>query len=230
MKRCPTLASIVLLLVLSLGCSPFHSEERAAIEHLESLGAAVVLTPEGKAREVVLESRPVVDDDMVHLAQLSELEELDLGGTDITDAGLVHLAGLTNLKKLDIGGGYMKPSKVSDAGLVHLQNLHNLEQLVLSDAQITDAGLVHLKDLKNLRSLYLFQTQVSDAGLTHLEGLTELQTLRAGRTRITPEGAQAFQAKMPNLTKFMEAEPEAAGVPAEPMEGEADSEGEPQSD
>lgn len=213
LKPRASLMPIVLVIVLVTGCSNIHPDERVAVGELEALGADIELTQEGRAREINLSMRPLADEDLAHMENLVALESLDLSGTDITDAGLVHLAGLTNLKKLNVGGGYMKPSRITDAGLVHLAGLHDLEQLVLSDSKITDAGLVHLKDLENLRSLYLFQTGITDEGLAHLEGLQSLEVLRVGRTGVTPEGAQEFQAKMPNLRKFVEPAPESSGDP-----------------
>ncbi len=207
---------VVTLFALSiLGCSNLDSGQRAALQALEALGAKVVLNAEGKAQEINLEAAPVGDDDLVHLSGLDSLESLNLSGTDITGAGLVHLANLTNLKKLSLGGGYQKQSKVDDEGLSHLTNLTKLEQLVLSDSRITDEGLAYLSGLTNLKSLYLFQTRITDEGLKHLEGLQALEILRAGRTGITEEGGAAFQAKMPNLTKFMDPP---APAPAEQAE------------
>ncbi len=216
-QRFTVKASAILVIALfaatASGCSNFHHSQRAALEELEALGAKIVLNSERKAQEIILEAQPIVDDDLVHLRGLDTLESLNLSGTDITGAGLVHLADLTNLKKLSIGGGYQKPSKVGDDGLAHLSNLSQLEQLVLSDTQITDEGLAHLSGLTNLKSLYLFQTRITDAGLAHLEGLQSLEILRAARTGITEEGAAAFQAKMPNLTKFMDPPAPESGEP-----------------
>ncbi len=195
---------IALSLAMASGCSEFHPSQREALEKLKAMGAKITLTPEKKAKEVILKSLPVVDDDLVLLSGLDSLESLSLTGTDITGAGLVHIANLTNLKKLSLNGGYQKPSKVDDEGLSHLSNLSQLEELVLSDSRVTDEGLAHLSGLTNLKSIYLFQTNISDAGLAHLEGLRELEILRVGRTGVTDEGGAAFQAKMPKLTKFIE--------------------------
>lgn len=216
------LASLALLCcALATGCSKIHPEERAALQELESVGADIELTEQGRAKEINLEMRSVTDEDLVHLEDLVALESLDLSGTDITDAGLVHVSVLTNLTDLNIGGGYQKPSNITDAGLVHLEELQKLEQLVLSDSKVTDAGLTHLRGLENLESLYLFQTNVTDAGLAHLEGLQSLEVLRVGRTGVTLEGAKTFQAKMPNLKKFVEAGEASQDAP-DRQAGEAD--------
>ena len=43
----------------------------------------------------------VTDAGLVHLKALTDLLQLNLGGTQLTDAGLAHLSGLTNLQYLD---------------------------------------------------------------------------------------------------------------------------------
>ena len=48
----------------------------------------------------------VFDDDGVkHLLQLTTLEELSLQSSKLTDASIDHLARLTSLRKLHVGGG-----------------------------------------------------------------------------------------------------------------------------
>ena len=52
----------------------------------------------------------------MHLAGLTNLEELGLFDTQITDAGVEHLAGLTNLTSLNL-----RQTKITDAGFAELQ-------------------------------------------------------------------------------------------------------------
>ena len=76
---------------------------------------------------------------MRHLAQATELRQLDLDGNGITDAGLEHLKGLTRLEVLSV-----------------------------NDTKVTDAGLEHVKDLTKLDSLYVGHTRVTEEGRTRL--------------------------------------------------------------
>jgi hypothetical protein len=207
-KSCRRLPVAALMMLCAVGCGKGSFSERKALRSLEQLGAQVTLNSEGRAKVVDLSSKPVGDSDLVLLEGLEALEDLDLSGTDVTDAGLVHISDLTSLRKLNVGAGLMKPSNLTDAGLEQLKNLHQLEQLVLSGAKITDDGLAQLAPLKNLQRLYLFQTRITDAGLEHLEGLQNLEILRVGRTAVTQEAAEEFQAKMPKLTRLIEAPPE----------------------
>lgn len=208
MKSFRRLSLATLVMMCSAGCGRENPGEREALLQLAQLGAQITLNSERSASEVSLASKPVGDAELELLEGLTALEDLDLSGTDVTDAGLVHLSDLENLRSLNLADGLMKPSNLTDEGLQHFKNLRQLEELVLSGAKITDAGLEQLAPLKNLKRLYLFDTRITDAGLEHLEGLRELEILRVGRTAVTPEAAEQFQAKMPKLTRLIEAPPE----------------------
>lgn len=127
--------------------------------------------------------RQVADACLVHLAELTTLEWLELYKTQLTDAGMVHLAGLRRLRFLDLSHN----RAVTDAGLVHLAGLTGLEELVLKATHITDIGLAHLRGLTALRKLQLAFTEVSDAGLVHLAGLTHLRELGLACHRVTDD-------------------------------------------
>ena len=81
----------------------------------------------------------------------------------VSDAGLEHLAGMTDLKVLGLGG-----TKITDAGLVHLAVLTNLQYLKLHGTRVTADGLVHLRSMTKLQWLSLGGNQISDAGLAGL--------------------------------------------------------------
>ena len=104
------------------------------------------------------------DTEVAQLAGLTELEGLDLLGTQVTDDGLVHLAGLTKLVGL-----YLNGTQITDAGLVHLTGLAEIQRLILDNTQVTDSGLVHLAGLTKLGWLGLYNTQVTDAGVAELK-------------------------------------------------------------
>jgi len=91
------------------------------------------------------------DGDLACLCGLTGLEELDLGGSGIGDEGLAHLACLTKLKRLHVGGG----NALTDAGLDHLAGLHRLEHLDIGVSRITTEGLECLYPLKTLQILHI---------------------------------------------------------------------------
>lgn len=109
---------------------------------------------------------PVTGD---HLALLSGLAEqvvrLSLAGTEVTDDDLAHLASLTNLVRLDLSN-----TAITDAGLAHLRDLPRLEYLNLYGTGVTDAGLAHLANIATLRDLYLWQTETTAAAVEQLKG------------------------------------------------------------
>jgi hypothetical protein len=137
---------------------------------------------------------------MVHLQELSQLQELHLDHTGVTDAGLVHLRGLSRLQEL-----WLQNTRVTDAGLVQLRGLKQLQFLDLSGVKVTDAGLVHLRGLSQLEVLWLIETEVTDAGLIHLEGLKQLRllglainnTLMSTSTKVTDQGVKKLQQALP---------------------------------
>ena len=85
------------------------------------------------------------DEDLACLAKLKNLKWVQIGFTKhsmITDAGMAHLAGLTALERLSVGG-----PELTDHGLSNLVNMKRLTQLYLT-GNFTDKGLRHLEGLK----------------------------------------------------------------------------------
>lgn len=76
---------------------------------------------------------------------------------------LRHIACLTSLKRLFLGG-----SSITAAQLAGLKELYHLRVLDLSKTQVTDDGLAHLKGLTKLRDLDVTDTKVSVIGLKQL--------------------------------------------------------------
>lgn len=128
--------------------------------------------------------------ELVALDGLSELEVLNLAGSDITDVGLRSLEGLANVSRLDVSR-----VAVSDAGLIHLKALTGLRWLNLNGPNgITDEGLQHLGELEELEELYLGSTNLTDTGLEHLQGLTKLRKLYLSGTKVTGAGVARLKA------------------------------------
>ena len=127
----------------------------------------------------------VTDAHLEPLETLTQLQILEISGTQVTDIGLTHLKGLTKLQELSLDG-----TKVTDAGLAHLKGLTQLQRLYLRNTQVTDSGLAHLKGLTQLQRLYVCNTQVTDSGMEHLKGLSQLQALWLGGTKVTDAGLE----------------------------------------
>ena len=166
-----------------------------------------------------------IDKHLVHIAELTTIEELNLGDTLVGDAGLEHLKGMIKLKKLDLGNRYYPVSgKITDAGMVHLNSLKSLEELKLPSAGITDIGLAQLAGLnalkklnvgrgvtdegmaalatmKSLEDLDISSRHVTDAGMEKLARCPHLKILNLGRCPVTDRGLTHL-AKLKTLTKL----------------------------
>lgn len=127
------------------------------------------------------------------LAQLPDLQILDLSGTAITD--LSPLRNLTGLVDLNISGTHVEdltPLKYSDklrkfnihntavSDITVLEKMSMMESIDLSNTEVTD--LTPLSNLSEIRYLNLKSTKV--LSLAPLEGLKNLAELNAAQTTI----------------------------------------------
>ena len=120
-----------------------------------------------------------------HLADLKNLQELNLFESRIDDDGLKHLRGLKFLRRIPMGH-----SLVTDEGLKTIGTMTQLEYVGVRGNKVTDAGLVHLKDLTNLTGLYLGETAVTDDGLKLLAAFPKLEDLYLHTTGISDAGLE----------------------------------------
>jgi hypothetical protein len=83
----------------------------------------------------------------------------------ITDEGLKHLAGLTSMENLTIGG-----PKLTDDGLKYLSGMKKLWSLGLFAGSLTDEGLRHLEGFRSLQMLRIYrENDITDEALGRLE-------------------------------------------------------------
>jgi Leucine rich repeat len=115
------------------------------------------------------------------------------------DKELSQIAGLSQVEYLDLAG-----SQVTDDGLAHLRGYKRLKYLYLSNTNITDAGLAHLAGLSELRNLLIDGTHVSDAGLAHLKSLHKLNALGLQGTRMTNSGVNDIKRSNSLLKKYFD--------------------------
>ncbi|MHC4204435.1 MAG: hypothetical protein ACYSTT_07265 [Planctomycetota bacterium] len=128
-----------------------------------------------------------IDDNLVHLVELTELEELDLQNTLVGDAGLARLAGMKKLRKLNLRSNPAS-NKITDAGPAHLKELKSLEELVLPFTGITDVGLAQLVGLDSLKKLEAFGDGITNKGLAELTRMKSLEDLGIRSDNITDAG------------------------------------------
>jgi hypothetical protein len=99
------------------------------------------------------------------LRGLTRLQYLGLCDSDeITDAGLAHVAALSELKQLNLGGKLL-----TDQGISQLAALTKLEYLVVHGPQLTDDCLPTVKTLTRLKAFVVFNTQLTKAGVDQLK-------------------------------------------------------------
>ena len=150
-----------------------------------------------KYLNLAMNRNPQIGAHLANIADLTELEELYLGGQTTTDQALRHLTKMTKLKRLNLSF-----CNITGAGLMHLKDLTQLQNLELENTQIGDSALVHVGRFSNLQNLSLVFNpvtyKISDAGLVHLAGLGSLRKLNFEGIDVTDQST-AFLANMPHL-------------------------------
>src|SRR5215218_6523294 len=121
---------------------------------------------------------PIGDDALKHLAKLTRLRTLNLGGTPFTDVGTALLAGLTNLTEFSANS-----NKLGDGTPAALAGNKQLRVLHLYRVPITDAGLARIVGLTALEDLQLGHARITDEGLKTIANFTKLKTLDLQHTR-----------------------------------------------
>jgi len=112
---------------------------------LQQLEKIIVTINDGPGRDAEMAGR---DADLAWVAQVSGLRWIQgIYGPEFSDAGMAHLAGLTRLERLSLGGG-----NVTDAGLAYLADKTELSSVTL-EGDITDAGLRYFEGLPRLSLL-----------------------------------------------------------------------------
>jgi Leucine-rich repeat (LRR) protein len=110
---------------------------------------------------------------LITLKNYPQLTRLKLNWTNLNDQGLAVVAQLSQLEELQIAG-----NKITHVGLAHLTHLTQLHLLILKEnPAIDNAGLQHLAALPHLQTLHLGGTSVTVEGLESLQTLPQLEAL-----------------------------------------------------
>jgi len=127
------------------------------------------------------------------IAQLTQLESLDIGGSKVTDRGVVDLAGLTNLHTLGLS-----ETTVSARGVATLAKLPHLARLNLWKAEkIDDKAAPQFAAMPAIETLELTETGITDETLDTLEQIKTLKDIYVGGTAVTEARVEAFRAARP---------------------------------
>ena len=122
-----------------------QQDERRRTTSSEILARARELSVSGQQRtDSGLWSVSVTDFNVSHIAQLDQLEVLDLGETNVSDRGIAELAHLKNLQTLDL-----RATRVTSKGIAALSGLPKLRHLKLWKARgIDDAAVPTLLQME----------------------------------------------------------------------------------
>lgn len=139
---------------------------------VRSLEAIRHLPPEA----AVLKGDGVGDPEVIAIASLRSLRELDLSGCEeVTDSSVSELRRVSALEKLDLSFC----NQIMDSSLMALAGLPALRFLNLNWCYgVTDSGLSALGQCKSLEAVSLWSCEeVTDAGVEALAGLPNLRIL-----------------------------------------------------
>lgn len=145
---------------------PITEAEKKAVARLQQAGVLVLrlaMNTNWLYADFSLRHQPVRDEELALLADMPNLVELNLAGTNVGDAQMPLIAKLPHLRVLKL-----QKTSVTDAGLKALRSLKHLEVLNLYGTQVSDQGLLELTDLKQLRRIYVWQTKVTEVGAKKL--------------------------------------------------------------
>lgn len=149
-------------------------------------------------RSLSLDSRLISDRGVKRIADLHELESLDLFAADVTDACAEALRHMTKLKSLEACGGRLTDVFVARVA----RHCPNLETLNLGqNAGVTDVGAECVAaSLTKLTALNLCGSKVTDAGAKRFARLRHLSTLALKECRgVTSASATFLRETCPKL-------------------------------
>jgi hypothetical protein len=128
----------------------------------------------------------MTDAAMERLRRLEHVTHLNLGGSKLlTDKGLKHLANMPQLQELDLSSSKIP---VTDRGLEVLRNLTELRRFEACWAPgISDAGVANLAFCDRLECVNLLGTQTGDGAIRALGGKRNLCRFKTGR-QVTDAG------------------------------------------
>ncbi|HUS07472.1 MAG TPA: hypothetical protein VMZ52_14290 [Bryobacteraceae bacterium] len=152
------------------------------------LGGTAVTDDRGRVSAVNLRSSWIEDSDLLQLAGLKSLTELDLSETRITDIGFQALKSLTNVSRINL----YYSEQIGDGALAAMKGWKQLRSVNLRGTKVTDAGLVHLAGLP-IETLDVGYSLFTDNGFDALVNLPKLKYLAAGGNKITDTGLNSLR-------------------------------------
>lgn len=148
----------------------------------------------GELQGLELEGCTITDEMIDELRKFKQMNNLHLKGSSLSDAQLKRFfPGPPRLFNLDLSG-----TKITDEGLPVLAAFTELSGADLADTQITDLGLPHLLQMKRCSGVDVSGTRISDAGMSTIASRKYLLYLDVSRTSISDKGLEALN-RLPGL-------------------------------
>src|SRR3954451_11186572 len=167
------------ILTIILSCASLHAA---------TLGGTTRTDAQGRVIAVNLRSSWIDDSDLLELARLPQLTDLDLSETRITDIGFQYLKPLKNITRVNL----YYAEQIGDGALAVMREWKNLKEVNLRGTKMTDAGLVHLAGLP-IESLDVGFSLFTDNGFDALVNLPQLKHLAVGGDKITDVGLNSLR-------------------------------------
>jgi hypothetical protein len=121
----------------------------------------------------------ITDSAIERVSHLEHVTSLVIEGAQLTDDGVRHLARLSRLQELTLGG---PRSAITDRGLEVLRHLPTLRTFQMCWApRISDAGVANLRFCGELEDVNLLGTPTGDGVIAALAGKRKLRRLKTGR-------------------------------------------------
>ena len=177
---------------------------------------------------------------MEHIATLSSLTDLWLGGSDLSDTGIERLTSLRQLEFLGLRGCQLVTDRglehltkfehldnldiaglpLSNAGLAHVGRIDGLQHLCLASCvNLTSEGLQHLTRLPILRRLNLTFTPIDDGAIKYLQQMACLRILWLNGTKVSASGIEELRRALPKCVIFWDGD--VVTVPLTPLSGDS---------
>jgi internalin A len=191
------------------GHTPCGETEKKEAEKLESIGATLKKTEDGRARSIFLTRRDLKDEaiETVNFEVFTHVRFIAIHGVHITDRSFLRIGSLPNVEDISIKG-----TKLTDQGFILLFKQHkSLRSLSCERVPVSEKGLNTIGDATELRSLWISDmkinssmrqigrldkllsldlpgTDLTDAGLAEIAGIKNLRFLRLDGTKVTDAG------------------------------------------
>lgn len=132
-----------------------------------------------------------------HLADLRQMQDLNLSETTFDDENMRVLKQMTDLKIL-----ILNKTRISDRGMASLAGLSKMHNLGLEGTTITDTGMAAVKEMTELDNLFVGMTDVTAQGLALVPKKDRMVMMRVGKGAMTAKQLDEMMEMYPKTQIF----------------------------